>query len=364
MKKTGIFFAWIFLVFGGEAWLIGNPQEEPIRKLNFDRTMVSGRICDENNKAVPGIKVEIRLALRSEIPQADFVESQNIQQPLLDAYGTEVFAWGTSDEKGDYAITGVPVPGAYFLLVRGLHDYFETRVPIIIWNPAEKNFKADIVLRARRKGDQGVSQKVLKETALEEIAKAEEAMKAQRPTEAVQYFRKALDIEPKSAEIHYKLAFLLRHSGELDEAIKHFKKALHIKPEFSQALFFLGETLNVKKDYKKSNECLMKLLTNAESEKTPAPIKARICYLVGVNKFNLKQPDRAIPFFSKAIELDPKIDSNAYIMLGNSFVIIKDGINAINNYKKYVELYPDAPNIQQVKAILEKLEAMYKEEKN
>jgi hypothetical protein len=43
--------------------------------------------------------------------------------------------------------------------------------------------------------------------------------------------------------------------------------------------------------------------------------------------------------------------------------MMRDGENAIKFYKKYLELYPDAPNVEQVKAILEKLKSMYSEVK-
>ena len=329
MKKLGLLLSALVVIFG-----LGFSQEP-----TYDKAEISGHVFDESRNPLAGIKVELS--------------------------GGGV--WAVTDEKGYYCIKGVPVPNRYTLQVRYAENFFPADVQVIIDSAAQKKFEADIILRARtKKGTPPVPTPPAK-AGNPEVAKAmamaKEAVKNKKPEEAIAHIQKAIALEPDNAGLHYDLAVLLRQTGKIDEAVAEIEKALKLQPDFPLFVFGLGETLQIRKEYEKSNEFLMKLLTGAESENIPAQIRAKINYLVGANFFNLKQPDKAIPSLSQAIELDPKIDANAYIMLGNSYVMTKDGINAINNYKKYVELYPDAPNIQQVKAILEKLESMYKDEK-
>jgi len=51
-----------------------------------------------------------------------------------------------------------------------------------------------------------------------------------RPLEAIDYYQKAIDIDPNYGDAHYNLATTLMHLGRTDEAIAHFKKALDIDP--------------------------------------------------------------------------------------------------------------------------------------
>jgi len=48
--------------------------------------------------------------------------------------------------------------------------------------------------------------------------------------EAVEQYRKALELDPESASAHYNLAAYLARSGEYAEAERHFRAALDVKP--------------------------------------------------------------------------------------------------------------------------------------
>ncbi|MBE0460813.1 MAG: tetratricopeptide repeat protein [Candidatus Aminicenantes bacterium] len=362
MKKK--LFVWCLMLFPfvwGLNLNLKAQEQAPPRYLDFDKITIVGHVYNENQQALAGIKVEIRLAYNDQqkkpeiVGTADF--SPEVWPYLIQTIGTNYFAWAESDKEGFFRITGVPNPGAYFLEVRHAKDYFQTKVPVVIHKTGAKEFEADIILRARKPSIQPISKK-----ALEEIAEAKKAVQNKNMDEAIKHFQKAIEIEPEFAEIHYNIGILLRQKGNDDEAVKHFVKAIQNQENYKLALFALGETLHVQKKYSRSNLYLIKYLEGSEEEESKEITQAH--YLVGMNYFNLKQAKEAIPHLSAAIERDSKINPNAYILLANSYVIIRDGENAIKNYRKFVELYPNAPNIQQIKDILEKLESMYpKEEK-
>jgi tetratricopeptide (TPR) repeat protein len=58
----------------------------------------------------------------------------------------------------------------------------------------------------------------------------------ERNNEAIELYKKALDINPKFGEAHYNLGNMLLQTGRADEAISHYKKALEINPNKIDAL--------------------------------------------------------------------------------------------------------------------------------
>ena len=66
---------------------------------------------------------------------------------------------------------------------------------------------------------------------------------------AVTKFKKALNLDPNYAEVHYNLGVTLRELGQIDEAIKSYKNALSIKNEYPNAHYNLGNALVSIKKY-------------------------------------------------------------------------------------------------------------------
>ncbi|MGD8538825.1 MAG: tetratricopeptide repeat protein [Candidatus Aminicenantes bacterium] len=335
-------------------------QEDQTMYMNFDKISIWGHVYNEAQQPLSGIRVEIRLAYDPQRKQPEIMGASDIQTHVWDflykTLGSDVFGWSESDEQGLFRINGVTNPGAYFLLVRHAEDYLQTRVPVIIHKTGAKEFEADVILRARKSGEPPVSKE-----AMDAIAKAKEASAANDREGAIEHLIKAIEIEPEYAEAYYNLGILLRQENKIDEAVAHFIKAVEYKENYGLALFALGETLHAQNKYDQSNLYFVKYHELSGEEKSDTVAQAH--YLTGINYFNLKKAKRAIIHLSKAIELKPGINPNAYVILANSYVMMRDGENAIKFYKKYLELYPDAPNVEQVKAILEKLKSMYSEVK-
>ena len=64
-----------------------------------------------------------------------------------------------------------------------------------------------------------------------------------RIDEAIEHYRKALDIEPDYAEAHNNLGIALADRGRIDEAMEHYRKALEIDPDYAEAHNNLGVAL-------------------------------------------------------------------------------------------------------------------------
>lgn len=368
MKKI-ILLCGLILIF---AWnLTGQQQTQQDRQLfqSFDKIAIRGHVYDEHQQALEGIKVEIRLAYDTHTHRSEIMGTADFQDRTWDylvrTLGTDIFAWAESDEEGSYRISGVPSPGAYFLLVRHAEKYLQTRVPIVIHKTGAKEFEADIILRSRKEKEEGKEEQQLTEISKEaqnEIKEAQEAAQNNKVKKAIQYLQKAVELEPEFAEAQYNLGILLRQENKINEAVDHFEKAVELKENYGLALFALGETLNKQEEYSQSTNYLTDYLKVSENQTDERSIQAN--YLIGMNFFSLKQPVRAVPYLLKVIETTPKSHPNAYILLANSYVMMRDGRNAIKYYKKFLDLFPDAPNVQQVKTILEKLEEMYPPEED
>ncbi len=69
-----------------------------------------------------------------------------------------------------------------------------------------------------------------------------------------------------------------------------------------------------------------------------------------------KKPDEAIKAYSKALELDPMLAS-AERGLGIAYAAKDDDANALERYKAYLHLAPQAADADEVRSIVEKYEA-------
>jgi len=60
--------------------------------------------------------------------------------------------------------------------------------------------------------------------------------------EAIENYRKALEIDPESAVVYLRLGQTLRLQGKLDQANENYAKALLRDPKLSYALFRMGQS--------------------------------------------------------------------------------------------------------------------------
>jgi len=68
---------------------------------------------------------------------------------------------------------------------------------------------------------------------------------------AIEYFVKAIQVDPEYADPYYNLGFIMFEEGDLEEAINNYKKALDINPEFRLARDSLNVVLKKRDSYAK-----------------------------------------------------------------------------------------------------------------
>ncbi|MGD0712301.1 MAG: tetratricopeptide repeat protein [Bacteroidales bacterium] len=114
---------------------------------------------------------------------------------------------------------------------------------------------------------------------------------------AVDYFEKALKLNPKSIEARYGLGMFYQGNGEIDNAIMEYDSILRIDPKFKMAHFNLGYI--------------------------------HIVYM--------KEYSKALKHFTDAIECDPKY-AEAYYNRGYTYELMGDIQNAKKDYNKALEI--------------------------
>ena len=118
-------------------------------------------------------------------------------------------------------------------------------------------------------------------------------------------FLKAIELNPKQYEAHYFYARCLFAQGRHDEAVKEFEKACEVNPEDYQAPFFLAQTyLSVgRRAYAAAN--LRKAVEAAKKHLAFNADDARALYLGGAGLVELGELDTALEWVHRALEIDP-----------------------------------------------------------
>jgi tetratricopeptide (TPR) repeat protein len=120
-----------------------------------------------------------------------------------------------------------------------------------------------------------------------------------RVDEAIDHFRKAVDLEVNDVGVQSNLGDALLQKGDLDEAIVHYSKALEIKPNYAEVHYNLGNVLLRKGQvdeaigqYKKALEI--------------KPDYADVHNNLGIVLLQKGEVDEAIAHYQKALEINPE----------------------------------------------------------
>lgn len=96
-------------------------------------------------------------------------------------------------------------------------------------------------LAAHAVGGDAVPDPVAPRSAEAEYNKGLQAKKAKRFPDAVNDFRRAVDIRPNFPEAWNELGFALRNTGQYAEALRAYEQALRLRPDYPEALEYMGE---------------------------------------------------------------------------------------------------------------------------
>lgn len=156
-----------------------------------------------------------------------------------------------------------------------------------------------------------------------------------RIQDSEQYFRKAIQEDPKFAVAYLNLAFTEPVAADF------FK-------DLASAVKFAGGASEGERLWILSADAAAKGLPNQQGEyleKLVAayPKEERAHNLLGVYYFGLQKYDNAIEHFQQAVTINPKF-APAYNMMGYSYRFADKFDQSEQAFKKYIEQIPDDPN--------------------
>jgi tetratricopeptide (TPR) repeat protein len=130
-------------------------------------------------------------------------------------------------------------------------------------------------------------------------ARADALQRKARLQEAVQAYRKAIDLDPKLATAHNNLGLALQAQGRLQEAVVAYRQAILLEPDNTEAHTNLGNALKAKGDFEGAIACYRRAIA-ADPKDAQAHTNLGIALHVRGNL------EGAAASFRKAIALDPK----------------------------------------------------------
>ena len=154
-----------------------------------------------------------------------------------------------------------------------------------------------------------------------------------RDDEVLQHYRKALRIKPGFAKAHNNLGVILAGRGEVDEAIRHYEKALEIEPDYVEAHSNLSNALAARGQVDLAIAHYQKALETC-------PNFAGAHYNLAILLAGRGQVDLAITHYQKALEAKPDY-AEAHCNLGSALLSCGELDSAIAHCKKALEIKPD-----------------------
>ena len=163
---------------------------------------------------------------------------------------------------------------------------------------------------------------------------------------AVTKFKKALNLDPNYAEVHYNLGVTLRELGLIEEAIRSYKNAISIKNEYPNAHYNLGNALVINKKYDDA-------IKHFELAVVFNPKFAQAYYNLGRANKSIEDNFEAGLNFDKALAIKPDY-AEAANDRGVIFQNVGDIENAIKYYQKSLAMNPNVAKVYNNLGIAEK----------
>ena len=123
---------------------------------------------------------------------------------------------------------------------------------------------------------------------------------------AVQCYDRALEIDPKGADVWNNKGVALKNLGHYDEAVQCYDRALEVDPKYARAWLNKSVALGNLGRYGKAVQCYDRALE-------VDPKDADAWYSKGVALDALGRYDEAVPCYDRALEIDPKYASHRVI---------------------------------------------------
>jgi tetratricopeptide (TPR) repeat protein len=153
--------------------------------------------------------------------------------------------------------------------------------------------------------------------------------------EAIAGYRKALEIQPDCVAAHNNLGELLIRQGRLDEASEHYRQALESQPDYAAAYCNLGNVWMARQRFEEAETNYRKAL---ESQPDYAMAHNNLGNVLACRG----QFDEALTHYRRALEIQPNF-ALALINIGDTLAAQGQFSAALDHYRKALESQPKDP---------------------
>ena len=147
--------------------------------------------------------------------------------------------------------------------------------------------------------------------------------------------RRALEIDPESAEAHASLGLAMSHRWDWTGAEAEFRRALELDPQYANAHHWYADYLSIRSRHGEA-------LAEAKHALELDPLNRMISTWVGLRYYMARDYSRAIAQNRSSVELDPNFAA-AHLLLGEDYLGAGLQSEAVNELKKAANLSGDSP---------------------
>ncbi|RLE18713.1 MAG: hypothetical protein DRJ14_02840 [Acidobacteria bacterium] len=245
---------------------------------NFDYVTVQGRVLTRSGEPVVKCLVEIRTVSQGG-GEVDVIGTGSRNVSNLEKAG-----WGRTDEKGFYSIKGIPSPGNYLVVVKGVKGFKKTQTPVSVGAGQSKVVTVNPLILDKYQEIDSKTRKLLK--------KSSKLLKKGDFDGAEKLLQEANTRNAGLSEVHVSLGNIYLKKKKYSMALSEFGKAFELG-ERNPALCMTSAKLAFSlKKFAESAEFADSFL-----ESNPKDLIG--LYVAGLSHFNMKQFKEAEPYFKK-----------------------------------------------------------------
>ncbi len=300
------------------------------RELNADY-LVQGSVrrwSDRVRITVHLIQADNQTDLWTESYDRELKDVLSVQDSVVRSIANEIHIALTQEQKTILANSGRTAPEAYLAYLKGRY-YWNRRTGESI-QKAEPYFQqaidSDPTFAAAYSGladcNSGLAWHGFRAPA-EALPKAYSAA------------RKAVEIDPQSAEAHASLGLVLSHRWDWTGAEAEFKRALELDPQYANAHHWYGDYLSIKG---RNEDAISEARRALELD----PVNLMISTWMGLRYYFAGDYSAAIRQNRESVELDPNFAA-AHLLLGEDYVQAGSYGEAVEELKKAAVLSGSSP---------------------
>jgi len=337
---------------------------------DFNYVTVTGTVVTPDNKPVVACNVELRTLSQGGMG-TDVLSSGSRNTTDLDKAG-----WGRTDENGVYRIDGIPAPGSYVIVVKGVKGYKQGQKPLRIDEGADEIDAGKLILQKFKDLD-SKTKKLLKKAGkslssgnideAEKLLKEVDARTPDLPEVYVSFgniyikrknypaaydaFRKAFDLGERNPDLCRTTAKMAFQFQKFDEALDFLDVVIADDAKDLNSVYLAGVCAYNLKDFNRAEGYFEQYLEGKGGQSSDV----NFLYVFGMTELALEKMEPATTYLHSAYRLGFKADVTFLKTLANAYISLdrKDEAKAV--LKDLLDKYPNFLGREQAQKVYDSM---------